>query len=364
MQKIDDRLLCLFEVLHLVDLTEPKEDNHSEITALFEVDLVSNDTESQIAESSDETEIEHADLSLEGLDESPLDIKVEQPRETESIESSELNEIDTEDLMKSVTLPDNIDQILEETDEDSTQNNPNVSDFDYNAYNAVDFEDKQELKLNSNIYDSYDLSVTADSKPEVVKTSETKVEDTTNNEVIITKSEDGVKSEEVTLSNEAQESLTTVGDIELINKVDAVVTKDISNPYDISNTPEILSEDTYEEESKELIGYTISSALKDLESFVDTSEPIEEDSEEYKEAKLYLETLILQEGIQVGNKQITKKSMYDFGYDFESNISIDLDDDWIDDEEELEEIQPIQEEPEEPTAKPKSGLFNKRKRGK
>ncbi|MBQ6463656.1 MAG: hypothetical protein IJJ59_10070, partial [Pseudobutyrivibrio sp.] len=86
------------------------------------------------------------------------------------------------------------------------------------------------------------------------------------------------------------------------------------------------------------------------------------------------ETLILQEGIQVGNKQLNKKDMYDFSYDFESNISIDLDDDWFEDEDEEEgsnlnivsknQQQDVQAIEEEITTKFKGGLFSKRKRGK
>ena len=193
-----------------------------------------------------------------------------------------------------------------------------------------------------------------------------------NDSTDLVKVQDSQNIEEETVESESPATPNLI-DLEVVDTADSGITEDLSDPYEISNTPENLNIDTTEEESKELIGYTISSALKDLEGYVDIEEPVEEDSEEYKEAKMYLETLILQEGIQVGNKQLNKKDMYDFSYDFESNISIDLDDDWFEDEDEegsnlnitsKNQQQDVQAIEEEITPKFKGGLFSKRKRGK
>ena len=368
MQKTDERLICLLEVLQLIDLSEPEEENNSsEQTNLFSTEIEENQIET---EDVDESNIANADLTLDGLDnvnqeaeseeESTEVIDKEEIAEVVAEDYQETQEIDPEDLLENVTLPDNIEQILEDTEEKSDEDTA-VSDFDYDAYNSVDFEEKQELKLNSDVYDSYDLSVTAESA------------DSNNDSTDLVKVQDSQNIEEEAVESESHATPNLI-DLEVVDTTDSGITEDLSDPYEISNTPENLNIDTTEEESKELIGYTISSALKDLEGYVDIEEPVEEDSEEYKEAKMYLETLILQEGIQVGNKQLNKKDMYDFSYDFESNISIDLDDDWFEDEDEEEgsnlnivsknQQQDVQAIEEEITTKFKGGLFSKRKRGK
>lgn len=304
MPKTDDRLLCLLEVLQLVDI--PTEDTSSDTISqeeIFPVDL-SLDTE----DSSDTTGTEN------NADTPDVDEDTETPTITDTLDTENTTdtldtddtlvpsfEIDTDDLMEQVTLPDNWGEMLESTDsisesvvetteEVTSEQSEDIqtSDFDINDYNSVDYEDKPELKLNSDIYDSYDLSVTS--------------EDT-------------------------------------------------------------LDSDSETEATNELVGIAISSAIKELEEFTksDDDEADDTDSEEYIKEKAYLESLILNEGIQIDSKRISKSSMYDFGFDFENNISIDLDDDWIEDDSDDEVVKkPV----EKSSKKKKDSLFSKRKRGK
>ena len=66
MQKTDERLICLLEVLQLIDLSEPEEENNSsEQTNLFSTEIEENQIET---EDVDESNIANADLILDGLD--------------------------------------------------------------------------------------------------------------------------------------------------------------------------------------------------------------------------------------------------------------------------------------------------------
>lgn len=284
MPKTDDRLLCLLEVLQLVDITA--EDTQP-------------DTDTQ-------EDILPVDLSLDTADNLDISEDTETPTVTDTLDiPTDDNtvpsfEIDTDDLMEQVTLPDNLDNMLENTDSSFEDTDDTVSeqsediqtsDFNINDYNSVDYEDKPELKLNSDIYDSYDLSVTS--------------EDT-------------------------------------------------------------LNSDSETEATNELVGITISSAIKELEEFTKSEEDEHDDtdSEEYIKEKAYLESLILNEGIQIDSKRISKSSIYDFGFDFENNISIDLDDDWIEDDLDDSDDEVVKKPVEKHSKKKKESLFSKRKRGK
>lgn len=304
MPKTDDRLLCLLEVLQLVDI--PTEDTPSDTISqeeIFPVDL-SLDTEDNSDTTGAENNADTPDVGEDAKTPTTTDT-LDTDNTTDTLDTDDTIvpsfEIDTDDLMEQVTLPNNLDEMLESTDstpesvvettEEVTSEQPEdiqTSDFDINDYNSVDYEDKPELKLNSDIYDSYDLSVTS--------------EDT-------------------------------------------------------------LDSDSETEATNELVGITISSAIKELEEFTksDDDEADDTDSEEYIKEKAYLESLILNEGIQIDSKRISKSSIYDFGFDFENNISIDLDDDWIEDDSDEEVVKkPV----EKSSKKKKDSLFSKRKRGK
>lgn len=333
MEVLDERLVCLLRVVIPSSelLKQPKQEpvdedisdlldfNLEDTTDTNEDSLVNNeassiDSEDSLVNNEDTTNTKEASLvNNEDITNTNEDSLVSE--EEEILPQGEMFAIDVDDL-----------------------NDESISAYqDDNNQPQVDIINKEQSDIEITETEYIDKGKEIISDQEELITSEEEAFDINNDDLVNNNDE---------FNNLVEESVLEQDTLNLTPARESIFNDDVSNIYE-----EDIKDDSA------LIGTIIGSALDDIEAMIGkTDEEPEQESEELLINRKYLESEILKEEIQIGSVKVAKKTMFDFTYDTNSEINIEIDNDWFENDDEEE---PVQQTP--VSKKKKFSLFGKRK---